>query len=102
MKPNLTVIQGGAEDSEKLFQKLLADPTSFTDEEFRTHTEAFKDKISLALYADLFQARLIAVPFTDPLMNRIFLATLDGEDDEADGLLEKMLRHDELGLTRVK
>lgn len=102
MKPELTVIRGGAEQSEKLFQKLIAEPTSFTDEEFREHAEKFKNRISLALYTELFQARLEAVPFSDQLANRIFMATLEGEEDEADELLVMMLRRDAMGLTRVK
>jgi hypothetical protein len=102
MTTNMTLIQGGGEENAKLFAKLIAHPASFTETEFQALTQQFADKIDLALMGQLFRARLKAVPFSDPLVNRIFISTLDGDDDVADELLAVHLRCEKIGLKRAK
>lgn len=102
MTTKLTLIEGGGVESEKLFGRLLAQPASFTDEEFRDLTNQFADKIDLALMAELFKVRMAAVPFSEPLVNRLILSILDGDDDLADELLGVHLRCNEIGLKRAK
>ena len=102
MTTKLTLILGGGMEGEKLFKKLLTQPASFTTDEFRDLTNQFADKIDLELMAELFKVRMAAAPFSDPLVNRIILSTLEGDDDLADELLAVHLRCNEIGLKRAK
>ena len=98
--PTLSVIEGGKDEFEKLFYKLISQPYTFEQNEFEHLVEVtLKDRLSRAEIFDLATERLRSG--TDSLERHCILAIIEGNNAEFERLLKILDQRNKLGLSVI-
>ena len=93
-----TLVQGGRDENERLFQELIEAPHAFTLEEFDARVERFRERLPYEAIEALFLRRIEKRRFKDELERRILLAILRGERQEYERLCAIHRQRERLGL----
>lgn len=91
---------GSAMEREKLFQRLLSLPCSFSDDEFKTALSLLGKRIDIQTHNALFIERLKSRPDANSLVNRCLLAIIE-DRSESEQLLSRLERITTIGLVQV-
>ena len=97
-----TLIPGGKDENERLFQELIEAPHAFTLEEFDARVKRFRDRLSFKAIEALFLRRVEKYPFKNELEQQILLAILRGEYQEYERLCAIHAKRERLGLKVLK
>ena len=97
---NLAAPSRSTGDREKLFQRLLSVPSSFSEDEFKEALALLGKRIDFETFNALFIERLKSRPDANSLVNRSILAILE-DSEECEVLLTKLERINAIGLFQV-
>ena len=93
-----TLIEGGKDENERLFQELIDAPHAFTLEEFDARIKRFRDRLPFEAIDALFLRRVENYPFKDKLEQQMLLAILRGKYQEYERLCAIHDKRERLGL----
>jgi hypothetical protein len=92
------LIEGGREENEKLFQRLLSEPQSFEQKEFENLVDSvFRDRLAFGDVETLI-AKRIQSNVKDTLERDALLAIMNGDMEESSRLHNAIKRRNQLGL----
>lgn len=92
------LIDGGRDEHEKLFQRLLNEPHTFEQKEFEFLVDSvFRSRLSFSDVESLIATRVQA-NVKDPLERNALLAIINGDIEESSRLHDAIKRRNQLGL----
>ena len=100
MQPtNLSVIEGGGEEHEQLFQRLLSEPHTFEQAEFENLIDVtFRSRLKFEDIAAIIETRMRRRDYGDATETSALLAIMEGNHDEAAHLTDVLARRNSLRL----
>jgi hypothetical protein len=98
---NLSVIDGGFDENEKLFNRIICEPQTFSLDEFKILIdERFRSRLNFNVIESLSYTR-IQYLVRDTLERDLILAIMDGNDAETNRLQGVIERRNQLGIRVV-
>jgi len=96
---DLQLIDGGKDELEKTFQRLMSAPETFTQDEFEQLVDVtFRDRLSRGEIFELMEKQLRNGRHESPLEAKALLAIMEGDRNESGRLLGILDRCNSLGL----
>lgn len=101
-KANLNVIDGGHDERERQFQRLLAEPHTFEQAEYESLVDSFSDRLTIDDTMALTAKRVSGRHYADRLESRLLVAIIEGQTDETERLSNAIQRRNALGLKVIE
>jgi hypothetical protein len=98
MKPHaqLTIVEGGREANETLFQRLLNEPHRFAQEDFEQTIDLFRSRLTSDNILELIAERIRLRDYANRLEQKALLAIIDGRDNDVERLFDVLDRRNRL------